>query len=127
MHKSALSIRFEVMFDRTKRATDTMMNASCVKAHRKFFFLQFKRVARIFESKSQIDSSTATYDTSGFAAVPASQSCTSLKREIKSGRINGRHVYPVNSYKRESRIRSARSASFAFIYGSPACTANALI
>lgn len=28
------------------------------------------------------------------------------KREIKSDRVNDRHVYPVTGYKRESRIRS---------------------
>lgn len=38
MHKFALCIRFEVMFDRTKRATGNDDERElCVKAHRKFF------------------------------------------------------------------------------------------
>lgn len=88
-------------------------SASCIKTCRNSFFSPFSRdpfkhVARIFEVKSRFVSDN----------VPTTQAVWQIlhevKREIKSGRVNDRHVYPVTGYKRESRIRSTRGSVFRF-------------
>lgn len=115
--RSAHSTRSNIQLYNRKNTS-----ASCVKTLRNFFLLSlwedpFKSptIARISEAKSQIDSSTATYDTGGgLIAAPTSQFCMNLKREIKSGRVNDRRVYPVTGYKRESRICSTRDARYVF-------------